>query len=158
MIARGKGGLQQRTIKRTGWTVARRRIFLDMLATTCNVTAATKAAGMSTATAHALRRRDAEFALLWAKAIAEGRERLKERLLAHSLALAPSEDHPGDLSDEPPPAAFDAGTALKTLQTLAALDRASGGRGERPDYATEAEVNALLMERLTAMARKLGKA
>ena len=53
-----------------GWTGARRRTFLDVLANTANVTAACAAVGKYKSGAYALKKRDAEFAAAWDDAIA----------------------------------------------------------------------------------------
>ena len=157
MISRGKAGLQERPVKKTGWTKARRTAFLEMLATTCNVGRSAKAAGMTASTAYRLRNRDGGFAQLWAAAVAAGSERLKERLLAHSLGQAPDGENPDALADEPVATPFDVDVAMATLKTLAAIDRRGSGGGERPTYATDAEVTVMLVERLDALASRLAR-
>lgn len=155
MITVTKDGLQERAVKKNGWTKERRRTFLAMLATTCNVERSARAAGMATATAYRLRNRDGAFAQLWAAAIESGRERLKERVLAHSLGQAPDGENPDALADEPVAAPFDVDVAMATLKTLAAIDHRGGG--VRPVYATDAEVTVMLLDRLDALARRLAR-
>lgn len=60
------------TTRKDGWTAARQLRFLDTLASTCSVTRAAAAAGMSRESAHRLRnRRDgALFAAIWDIALA----------------------------------------------------------------------------------------
>lgn len=47
------------------WTKATRRVFLDILGRTGNVSAAARMAGLSRSSAYALRRRDPGFAAAW---------------------------------------------------------------------------------------------
>lgn len=160
-IVRGKNGLVLCKQRHDGWTMARRAIFLDVLATTAHVGHAAAAAGMDPATARRLRRRDTGFALLWAEAMAAGQQRLREELLARSLGQLDGGDNPAAERREPaigtlPP--FDADEARKTLETLARLDRIDAPRRGRPDYASDAEVTALLTKRLAALAKRLGGA
>ncbi len=71
------GQAQQRKQRKDGWTEERRTIFLETLATTCNVTAAAKAAGKTAKTARDLRRRDSGFAAAWEDAIAMAYDQLE---------------------------------------------------------------------------------
>ena len=73
--------VQLARVKRGGWTKARRKRFLDVLATTCNVTTATAAAGMKGKSAYDLRKRDPAFAALWQEALAQGYETLEQAVL-----------------------------------------------------------------------------
>lgn len=164
MISRGKAGLQQRAVQKNGWTKERRTLFLEELSVSCNVWRAARAVGRSASTAYRLRQRDEGFALLWAQAIDDGVERLKERLLAHSLGQETGEDNPDDLdlaarqASAPFDAArFDPAVAMGTLRTLATLSRQGGRAVGKPSYATDAEVNVMLLERLQALARKAAK-
>lgn len=159
MVAQGKNGIQRRKPRHDGWTVARRALFLDTLAITCHVAHSAAAAGADPSSARRLRRRDPAFGLLWAAAMAAGQERLREELLAHSLGQLASGDNPGTERAERDVGPFDAEGARRTLKTLAALDRTDGGRrGDRPDYATDAEVTVLLADRLDALAKRLARA
>ncbi|WP_264938695.1 hypothetical protein [Sphingomonas caeni] len=62
-----------------------RATFLDHLAGSCNVTAAAKAAGVSTESAYALRRREEAFAAEWHAALLAGYAVLETALLGHAL-------------------------------------------------------------------------
>ncbi len=64
-----QGGAVPALVRHDGWTARRRAKFLDVLASTANVTAATKAVGKSKSTVYELRKRDAEFARAWDAAI-----------------------------------------------------------------------------------------
>lgn len=144
-------GLQRQAPKRTGWTLARRTAFLDELARSANVTRAVASVGMSATGARKLRRRDPEFAMLWAKAVAEGAQRLEEEVLAHSLAQLPSEDNPDDVRDPTPLIEFDARAAMEFLKWRA-------GQGRAPSAAAPLSpeaVDAALMERFEALSKRL---
>lgn len=156
-IGRGKVSLQRKAARRNGWTVARRAIFLEALGRTCNVTTAAREAGLQAKSARALKKRDGEFARLWFEAFEEGKERLREEALASQLSLVPSGDNPTEddmaaaraAGEQTPPAAFDALTAIKVLQALEGLgDR----RVKNARTATQAEVDAMLIARLEALA------
>lgn len=71
------GRAQQRKPRKDGWTKQRREIFLETLASTCNVTAAANAAEKTAKTARDLRRRDPGFAQAWDEAIAMAYDQLE---------------------------------------------------------------------------------
>lgn len=75
------------TQRHDGWTPERRRIFLESLAECGVVQDACRAAGMSPASAYALRQRKsgALFALGWAAALRHARERLADELLSRAM-------------------------------------------------------------------------
>ncbi|WP_420822605.1 hypothetical protein [Sphingomonas flavalba] len=77
------------------WTGEKRALFLETLTRTLNISASARAAGMSTVSARALKRRDPGFAEAWAEAmltfsvdldlvpaLSEDRERLWKALTA----------------------------------------------------------------------------
>lgn len=68
-----------------GWTPKRREEFLKSLASTCNVTASCRAAGMSAGAIYPLRQRDAAFRAAWAAALREGYARLEAALLHRAI-------------------------------------------------------------------------
>ena len=78
--------VQSRTVRRDGWTEARREAFLLALSMTANVTTAAASVGITRSGAHALRRREPGFAVLWGEALASGYDRLEEALLMAALA------------------------------------------------------------------------
>jgi hypothetical protein len=75
------------TQRHDGWTPERQRIFLETLAECGTVQDACRAAGMSPASAYALRQRKsgALFALGWAAALRHARERLADELLSRAM-------------------------------------------------------------------------
>lgn len=78
---------RSKTQRHDGWTPERRRIFLETLAECGTVQDACRAAGMSPASAYALRQRKsgALFALGWAAALRHARERLADELLSRAM-------------------------------------------------------------------------
>ena len=82
---------QARTVRKDGWTAARREGFLLALSMTANVTTAAIGVGITPSGAHALRRREPAFAALWAEALVSGYDRLEEALLMITLAGLRSE-------------------------------------------------------------------
>ena len=60
---------QQRKARKDSWTRAQEREFLEVLATTCNVSEAARVAGVRRAGAYERRQRDARFAADWDRAI-----------------------------------------------------------------------------------------
>src|SRR3546814_8647809 len=82
VVAAGKNRpVQVAKARHTGWTKARRAVFLAELAQSCNVARAHEAAGMGRASAYLLRRRDPAFAAQWQQALEAGYERLELALL-----------------------------------------------------------------------------
>ncbi|WP_305097380.1 hypothetical protein [Croceibacterium aestuarii] len=114
-----------------------RRLFLDTLADTSNVTAAARMAGINPARAYKVRRSEAEFARQWTAALIEGYENLELETLNR---LRHGTDSAGPR--------FDVGAALRLLT----LHRASIVRERaRDDDADEEAVLADLNARLEAM-------
>jgi len=71
-----------------------RRVFLDHLAATANVTKSAEKAGVSASTVYKRRRKDGEFRVQWLDALAEGYANLEASLLAEAL-----EEARGDIPD-----------------------------------------------------------
>ena len=159
--AGGKAGrLQVRKAARGGWTPAKRAAFLEHLAATCNIAASARAVGMAPRGAHALKARDAVFAADWAAAIEAAYETLEARLLAYALGEAEGEVETeadgvadGDAGAESRGAHFDPRVAVQALG-FRRRDAAAGGRGPSCKRATIAEVEAALVARLEAIARR----
>lgn len=88
-MTRAPASLPPRTAtqRHDGWTPERRRVFLESLAECGVVQDACRAAGMSPASAYALRQRKAGalFALGWAAALRHARERLADELLSRAM-------------------------------------------------------------------------
>ncbi|RMD89771.1 MAG: hypothetical protein D6807_03020 [Alphaproteobacteria bacterium] len=70
---------------KTGWTSRRRRLFLDALRASANVSAAARRAGMSRSAAYALRQSDASFRAQWDDALEEALDALEEELRRRAL-------------------------------------------------------------------------
>jgi len=81
------GGLPARRERHDGWTPAKQRQFLQMLAEGHTITNSCAALGMSTSSAYALRRSvaGAAFALGWQAALLLAREHLADRLLERAM-------------------------------------------------------------------------
>lgn len=168
--AGGKAGgrLQVRKAAKGGWTPAKRVAFLEHLAATCNVAASARAVGMAPRGAHALKARDAVFAADWAGAIEAAYETLEARLLAYALGDAGREPEAesdadseggadgvagGDAEAAPRGAHFDPRVAVQALG-FRRRDAGAGGRGPSCKRATIAEVEAALVAKLEAIARR----
>jgi hypothetical protein len=155
-IINRNGRLQRGTVRRDGWTAARRATFLDVLAATGCVGEAERAAEMSRGCARKLRNRDARFGELWEEAMAAAYRRLEDELLAHALGRAVAPENPGAERSEPAPEhrrPFDPQLALAILKVRGRRD-ATGKRGVPP--LSPAEVEAALMTKLGDLAVRLG--
>ena len=162
----GRGRLQLYTSGRRRWTKEARTRFLDVLAVTANVRRAAEAAGLAAATVHRLRVRDPEFAALWATAIAQGYDRVEERLLAHTLqgdpvnAIDPRELGIGPAAEaamaEDAAQPFDATLALKVVRIgrMKQAGRVANPGGPRRARSTQAELVAAIDKRLAMLARR----
>jgi len=79
------GGAQLRAVRKDGWTAERRRIFMERLAATCNVSEAARTAGMNLSSAYYQKRRDPGFAREWGQALNIGYAELEALLLRQAL-------------------------------------------------------------------------
>jgi hypothetical protein len=77
--------VQCASVRKDGWTKARREGFFAMLSATCNVRASAAAMGMTDCGAYYVRRHDPVFAARWQEALAEGYGRLEQALMALAL-------------------------------------------------------------------------
>ena len=82
---RAGSGAQLRAVRKDGWTAERRRIFMETLAATCNVSEAARTAGMNLSSAYYQKRRDPGFAREWAQALNIGYAELEALLLRQAL-------------------------------------------------------------------------
>lgn len=152
-IGQGVKTLQRRAVRSDGWSKARRKLFLEELGETCNVQAAARAAGMSSRNAYALKKRDPEFEHLWAEAMADGAQRLREAMIAQQLGQLSSGDNPElDGQATTPAVPFD---PVKAIAALKAFEGFSEGRRRSVRPATQAEVDQALMARLEALALRM---
>lgn len=78
-------GAQMRAVRRDGWTVERRKAFMETLAATCNVSEAARVAGKNLSSAYYQKRRDPGFAREWAQALSVGYGELEALLLRQAL-------------------------------------------------------------------------
>lgn len=155
-IVKTSGGPQRRKPRKNAITAAKRRRWLDVLADTCNVTAACAATGLNTGTMYGLRHKDGEFARLWAEALVTGTERLEEKLLAHAMGQEPTGDNPDSFRDVSAVAVpFDPKLALDVLKHR--QSQKVNGRRSRPTWPSQIEVDAMLMERLEELSQRLAK-
>ena len=151
---------QKRAARHDGWTKAKRILFLDTFAGTCNTTLSAKKCGMTAHSVRALIRRDPQFAVLYEEALQEGYRRIEAELLARTLGHQlddenPTEEERGTV--EPPE--FDAAMALKVLQmrNAEAKARHDDRRGRIFVRATQEETDAALMKKLAAVERRLAR-
>lgn len=141
---------QQRMDK--GWTPSRRERFLDHVAATCNVRAATEAVGLSQASVYALRRRDPAFAAQWRMALLAGYDRLEEMLVSKAIAVLE-----GVTVGDPDTVVCGAITieqAIRLLDRHRSIVKGGSGHREQRSRATQAETDAMLIARIKAMRGK----
>jgi hypothetical protein len=161
-VVAGSNGrkLQVRAARHDGWTKARRILFIDTFAATCNTTLAAKACGMSDRSVRELKKRDPHFAMLCDEALQEGYERLEAELLARTLGHQIGDENPSadELGQGDKPA-FDPQLAIKVLQMrdAAAKARSSDRRGRIFVRATQEETDAALERKLAAVERRLAR-
>lgn len=148
-IGQGRNTIQRKAPRKNGWTVKRRQRFLEVLGETCNIRAAARAVDSDPAYLFRLRKSDVEFGRLWAEALEDGAERLREELLAQQLRLIPSEHNPVIDPPEATPAQLD---PAKVLAALKAFEGFGDGRRRTVKPATQAEVDRVLMARLEQLA------
>lgn len=135
-----------RTRARPGF--AWKRAFLAELAETSNVSAASRAAKVDTATAYKLRRSDRTFARQWFEALCEGYDNLELDLLRRLRE--------GELAGATTPAGkarrkFDNATALRLLAAHRSAVQMQRGRD---DYAHEDELLASINAKLEKMRQR----
>lgn len=138
IIRPAKNGRTQVIRSTARWSDEAEERFLSVLAATCNVKAAAKAAGFSTVTLYKRRGRWPGFAAEWDAAIAQGYARLEARLveLANDSLRKPRDDDDDDEEEDEAERA-EAGPAMTVSETmnLLRLHRASVRGGAPQDYA-----------------------
>ncbi|WP_325283850.1 hypothetical protein [Sphingomonas sp.] len=171
IIARSGGRhVQLREVKH-GWTAARRKQFLDVLATCANVKLAARTVGVHTTTAYSLKRRDPAFNALWQEAIDQGFDHLEQALIDKAFGnLNPDVLEPGEVVATGrvdgtgwPPAVLIGDKVeidVKLIQWL--LERQERRRAKafgRPRVpVTREAVEAKILKKLDALARRQGSA
>jgi hypothetical protein len=152
-VAKGKGrSVQARKARKDGWTDERRQIFLDHLASCCNVRRSAAAAEMSPQAAYGLRNRDAEFAGQWDEALGTGYAALESMLLER--AAGPQRGYePGEVPDA---GEVDSALALDLLR-LRGAHRRAGARadGPKPRKAGADELAEAILAKLDVLERRL---
>lgn len=141
----GDGNRARPDLERRALTKAKQRAFLDTLASTCNVTQAAAAAGLSIGRCYRMRERNAAFGAAWNQTIAARYQRLEEALLDYVLTRI----------SEAPGAALttaDLGCAVGLLQRHHA---ANGGKQPVEPEASAAETDAALRKKLDQFARRI---
>jgi hypothetical protein len=143
--------IQMRRAPRAGFTDAKRQIFLDHLASCCNVMRAAEAAGAGVSTVYDARRRDAAFAEQWAEAIESGYATLEALMIER--AAAGGHYSAGDTA-VPSPETIDTGLALELLK----LHRAPPGQrrigGHKPRRAQEKELAEAIVAKLELLEKR----
>ncbi|MGN6622070.1 MAG: hypothetical protein ACTHKR_13545 [Sphingomonas sp.] len=152
---------QKRKARSDGWTKAKRALFLDTFAATCNTALSAKTCGMTDHSVRVLKRRDPHFAILYEEALQEGYARIEAELVARALGEQRGDENPTE-DDRTPiePAEFDPQMAIKVMQLrrAEAKARSEDRRGRIFVWATEEETDAALDKKLTAIERRLAKA
>lgn len=140
--------------------------FLDHLAATCNVTAAARAAGVTTMCVYAKRARDPDLRAAWEEAIQIGYARIEAELLRLANEGGPRPRLPDD-GDEAADGEAPAGGIDKdlALQLLRDHRRGADGRGVRqgrggrpPEAAAWAEVEIHFIRRLRLLQGRMVRA
>ena len=88
VTSRPYGGVQVQRKRRTAFGVKARKLFLEHVAATCNVTAAAAAADVTVQCVYQARMRDEGIRAGWAAAIEQGYARLEARALAEACPAA----------------------------------------------------------------------
>ncbi|AEG47896.1 hypothetical protein Sphch_0196 [Sphingobium chlorophenolicum L-1] len=78
-------GPQKRAARSDAWSAESRKIFLETLALTCNVSEAARVVGRNLSTVYYQKRRDPAFARAWKQALSIGHEELKALMLRQAL-------------------------------------------------------------------------
>jgi hypothetical protein len=159
----GRPQVQRRQAR--GMTAKRRRLFLDHLAATCNVTASATAAGVNWHVAYSLRRRDTDFAAEWQAALETGYARLEALLIerAGGGGRAPDDDDDDDRGSDPEgppppdPAGVDSELALHLLRMHRGplRGRPNRGGGVALGRADKKDLTAAIMRHLRVLRRRL---
>ena len=151
VTAGNKRRVQVRKAPRVNFTAEKRQVFLDHLASCCNVTRAAAAAGVGISTVYDARRRDPVFAEQWDQAIEAGYATL-EALLIERAATGGSYA-PGD-TQVPGPETIDTWLALDLLRLsrMARAPRNTGGAPPRRE--SEKALTEAILAKLDVLARR----
>jgi len=136
------------------WPRASEAVFLDTLATTCNVTRSAAAAGFSCQSAYRHRRRMPAFAERWREALEIGYERLEQAMLDAAIRSVSDEE---DATEAPLPR-MSIGEAMNLLRLHRSSVKEGVQRSGRPPREPSIEdVRASIARRLNAIERARGR-
>lgn len=150
----GKDGPQLIASTGARWTDAAESLFLDQLASSCNVTLSAAASGFSKEALYRRRRSDPDFAQAWQAALEQGYVRL-EMMLIEGATATRAERH--DRADLPFPD-MTVREAIVILQLHRASVRGDGmtrGAGWRARPRRLEEVRASILKKLEAFANHI---
>lgn len=147
------GSGRQVPVRANGWTKARRAVFLEHLAATCNVHRSALAAGTAPASAYALKRRDPEFAALWGAALEAGYDHIETQLLARTIGQNP-QGRGGSAGGDDAGAAFDPSLAIRVLAHRTAR-QTRAPRSPVGKRVPIEQVRAILLTKLAALNARL---
>jgi hypothetical protein len=152
-LRRGKDGLQQIATAGHRWTDEAEAVFLEDLATHCNVTRAAAACGFSTVAIYRRRAQDAGFSERWHAALEQGYARLEMALVRWAndvMAPAPTQ------ADTPLSAGSvrDAIAILKLHRPAVHGDGRAPGRWARPRSLDEVRGSILAKLEAIEIARR----
>lgn len=143
--------VQRRKPRVNGWTMARRKTFLEELAASCNVWRAAAAAGMLPGSVYRLRKREPQFAEQWQAALELGYERLEMALLRRAIEAVEGLTPGADEEAKQPVEKMTVAEAMALLrQHRASVEggRARGHRAHARHVVTQQEVDAILITRM----------
>jgi hypothetical protein len=154
-IIAGKNRRLNKCRRPKGWTPRKRKIFLEYLAATANVTASAAEAGMSVAGAYQLRFRDGLFREAWSAALEQGYARLETMLLERAFGSSetPAIDGGKIVSDAQ---AMDSELALNLLKQHKRHRGGTPRGGARPGKASIDELREGLLKHLSTLNKRLG--
>jgi len=158
MVTPGNGRrIQVRKVREGGFTDAKRQVFLDHLASCCNVTRAARAAGVSVNTINYHRRNDPVFAQQMAEALETGYFALEA--MAMEEAAGGGHYVPGpDAEKAPGPQGMNIDVALRLLaMRKAPMGRRTGRAGYEPRRASEKELDEAILAKLETLNRRIKK-
>lgn len=142
-----------RRSRRGGWTAAKKRRFLEVLGSTCNISASLRAVRMSSSGLDKLRARDGTFRAGWAAALREGYARLElmtlERMINGTVKTVTRADGSIDKTHEYPNH-----IALQLLR----MHRDSAAEAEAEQDAEDMDaVRERIIRKLAAVRKRLEK-
>jgi hypothetical protein len=155
MIVPGMNRRLQKRVRSDGWTPRKRKIFLEHLAATSNVTASAAEAGMSGSGVYQLRLRDSLFREAWSAALEEGYARLEMMLLERCFATRPTPRIDGG-KIVATAETMDPELALRLLKQHWAKKEGKRRGGIMPGKASMDEVREALLKKLSALNKRMG--